>query len=124
MTNTTPAGAASPAAKTTTLHLSLLGGFARNGRWQMRRRTIAISPVGGVNLDLTQATLLEGESTVIKVSLVGGVKLTVPADVNVAIEGFSLIGRRPADTGPVVPGAPTIRVFAYGIFGGVQLHRS
>jgi hypothetical protein len=58
---------------------------------------------------------------VIKVSLVGGVKLTVPAGVNVTVEGFNLIGRRPADTGPLVPGAPTVRVFAYGIFGGVTL---
>jgi hypothetical protein len=124
MTNTPPADAASPAEKTTTLHLALLGGFARSGPWRMRRRTIAISPVGGVDLDLTEATLCEGESTLIKVSLAGGVKLTVPAAVNVTVEGFNLIGRRPADTGPVVPGAPTVRILAYGIFGGVQVHRS
>jgi hypothetical protein len=60
---------------------------------------------------------------VIKVSLAGGVKLTVPASVNVTVEGFNLIGRRPADTGPLTPGAPTVRILAYGIFGGVQIRR-
>lgn len=114
---------AAPAAKTTTLHLALLGGMARQGRWQMRRRTIALSPVGGIDLDLTEAALPDEEATVIKVSLVGGAKLTVPAGVNVAVEGFNLIGRRPADTEPMVPGAPTVRLFTYGIFGGVKIER-
>jgi hypothetical protein len=83
-----------------------------------------ISPVGGADLDLTEATFPDGEVNVIKVSLVGGVVLTVPAGVNVLIEGFNLVGRRPADTGPIVPGAPTVRVHAYGIFGGVRLQRT
>ncbi|MDN3354793.1 LiaF domain-containing protein [Actinomadura sp. DC4] len=120
MTNTEP----TPAEKTTDLHLTLLGGFRREDVWQMRRRTIVITPVGGIDLDLTEAALPEGEATVIKVSLVGGVKLTVPEGVNVVVEGFNLIGRRPSDTGPVIPGAPTVRVLAYGIFGGVRLRRT
>src|SRR5262245_35846231 len=120
MTNTSPA----PAAKTTTLHLALLGGMRRDGAWQLRPRTIHISPVGGADLDLTEATLPGGEATIVKVSLVGGVKLRVPAGVNVAIEGFNLFGRRPADTGPLVADAPTVRVFAYGVFGGVRLERT
>jgi hypothetical protein len=57
----------------------------------------------------------------IKVSPTGGVKLTVPEGVNVAIEGLNLIGYRPRYTGPVVPGVPSARVPAYGIFGGVWL---
>lgn len=113
-----------PTTKTTTLHLALLGGFARQGHWQVRRRTIAISPVGGIDLDLTEATLPDDEATVIKVSLVGGAKLTVPAGINVVVEGFNLIGRRRNDAGPIVPGAPTVRLFAYGIFGGVRVERA
>jgi hypothetical protein len=113
-----------PAPETTTLHLALLGGFARQGPWQMRRRTIAISPVGGVDLDLTEATLPEEGATVIKASLVGGAKLKVPADINVVVEGFNLVGRRRNDTGPIVPGAPTVRLLAYGVFGGVRVERA
>jgi hypothetical protein len=118
----TNSGAA--ATKTTTLRLALLGGFARQGRWQMRRHTVTISAVGGVDLDLTEATLPSEDATVIKVSLVGGAKLRVPTGLNVVVEGFHLIGRRRNDTGPIVPGAPTVRLFAYGIFGGVLVERA
>jgi hypothetical protein len=61
---------------------------------------------------------------VIKVSLVGGAKLKVPAGINVVVEGFNLIGRRRNDTAPIVPGAPTVRLFAYGIAGGVRVERA
>jgi hypothetical protein len=118
----TDSGAIDP--ETTTLHVALLGGFARQGRWQMRRRTIAISPVGGVDLDLTEATLPNDGATVIKVSLVGGAKLKVRTGINVVVEGFNVIGRRRIDTGPILPGAPTVRLFAYGIFGGVRVERA
>jgi hypothetical protein len=112
----------SPAA--TTWHVALLGGYDRRGAWQMSPRTIAISPVGGIDLDLTEATVPDEGATIVKVSLVGGAKLAVPEGVNVIVEGFNLIGRRPSDTGPVVPGAPTVRLIAYGIFGGVRIERT
>ncbi len=89
----------------------------------MTTRTVAVSPVGGVDMDLTEAAIPEGGATIVKVSLVGGVKLRVPASVNVVVEGFNLIGSRPSDTGPVVPGAPTVTLVAYGIFGGVKIER-
>jgi hypothetical protein len=121
MTNSSPASAE----KTTSLHLALLGGLRRDGVWTPRRRTIAISPVGGADLDLTQAVLpKDGEITITKISLVGGVHLRVPADVNVVVEGFNLIGGRPDDLGPHRPDAPTVRLFAYGLFGGVRVDRA
>jgi hypothetical protein len=113
-----------PAAKTTTWHVALLGGYDRRGPWQLRRRTIAISPVGGIDLDLTEATIPEDGATIVKWSLAGGAKLRVPAGVNVVVEGFNLVGGRSNDTGPVVPGAPTVRLVAYGIFGGVRVERA
>jgi Cell wall-active antibiotics response 4TMS YvqF len=114
----------SPDTSKTTWHVALLGGYDSRGPWQMSPRTIAISPVGGIDLDLTEATVPDEGATIVKVSLVGGAKLRVPADVNVVVEGFNLIGRRPSDTGPVVPGAPTITLVAYGIFGGVRIERA
>lgn len=113
----------SPGTSSTDWHLALLGGYRREGRWQLRRRTVAISPVGGIDLDLTEASVPAEGATIVKVSFVGGAKLTVPAGVNVEVEGFNLIGSRPTDTGPVVPGAPTVRLLAYGVWGGVRITR-
>lgn len=113
-----------PAAKTTGPHLTLLGGLARRGHWEMRRRTIAISPVGGADLDLTEAALPDGEATVIKVSLVGGVKLTVPQGVNVAIEGFNLIFRgHPGRAGARSRGVPHGRTRSPGRSAGASCPR-
>jgi hypothetical protein len=71
----------SPATQATTWHLAILGGYDKRGPWQMPPRTIAISPIGGIDLDLTEASLPDEGATVVKVSLVGGAKLKVPADV-------------------------------------------
>jgi hypothetical protein len=108
----------------TSWHLALLGGLAREGRWNTRRRTVSVAVVGGADLDLTEAVIPEEGTTLVKVSLVGGVKLTVPAGTDVRVQGFSLIGRRRVEEGEVAPGAPVVNVHAYGIIGGVKVRRT
>ena len=108
----------------TSWHLALLGGLARQGRWNTHRRTVSVSVVGGADLDLTEAVIPEEGPTLVKVSLVGGVKLTVPAGTDVRVQGFSLIGRRRIEEGEVAPGAPVVNVHAYGIVGGVKVRRT
>jgi cell wall-active antibiotic response 4TMS protein YvqF len=108
----------------TSWHLALLGGLARQGRWNTRRRTVSVSVVGGADLDLTAAVIPEEGTTLVKVSLVGGVRLTVPAGMDVRVQGFSLIGRRRVEEGEVAPGAPVVNVHAYGIIGGVKVRRT
>ncbi|MBO2454550.1 hypothetical protein J4573_46205 [Actinomadura barringtoniae] len=110
-----------PAESSTTVHVALLGGMARRSPWRMRRRTVAVSPVGGVDLDLTETETPAG-ATVVKVSLIGGVKLTVPADLDVKVKGFSLIGGRNIE--PAEPGGQVLRVHAYSLFGGVKVRRA
>jgi hypothetical protein len=95
--------------------------MARRGSWSMRRRTVAVSPIGGVDLDLTETEIPAG-ATLVKVSLIGGVKLTVPADLDVQVKGFRLFGGRNIEDGE--PGGPVLRVYAYGILGGVKVRRS
>ncbi|MBW8484148.1 cell wall-active antibiotics response protein [Actinomadura parmotrematis] len=108
----------------TKLHLALLGGFRREGAWRPARRTIAVTPVGGVDFDLTGAELPAGEFTLVKVSVAGGVDLTVPAGLNVTVQGFNLFGRRAEGVASGVEGAPTLHVHAYGIAGGVKIRRA
>jgi predicted membrane protein len=103
--------------------ISLIGGFGQKGDWQVPDNLVAISGIGGVNLDLTEATLPH-VLTITKISLVGGVSLRVPADVRVEVEGFTLIGgigRLPAAQPSDEP--RTVRVRAYGIVGGVSIKR-
>ncbi len=103
------------------LTIALLGG-ARSSKIGSRRTHVAA--VGGMNLDLRDAELT-GETTITKVSLVGGVSAVVPANVRVEVEGFNLFGgrnvERPAD---LAPDAPVLKIRAYGIFGGVDVRRA
>jgi hypothetical protein len=79
--------------------------------------------VGGIKADLTGASLPEAGLSLTKYSLVGGVNLTVPANVEVEVEGFTLFPRlRPVDR-PSSPDGRTVKVTAYGLFGGVQVTR-
>src|SRR5262245_20210606 len=105
-------------------HVRLLGGRQRGGRWQVPADTVAISLVGGVDLDLTDADIGTPEVTITKVSLVGGVRLVVPRQTKVVVTGFSLFGGTHVEPGVSADGAPTLRINAFGIFGGVDARRS
>lgn len=105
-------------------YIKLLGGLRRRGAWRMSRSMVAVSLAGGVNADLSQAEYDDAAPILTKVSLVGGVSLTVPHDVDVEVEGFQLLGGRrvePAQrTGPAIA---TVRVRNFGILGGVNVRR-
>jgi predicted membrane protein len=79
--------------------------------------------LGGAKLDLCEAQLAERQ-TLTKISLVGGVSLRVPHDVDIEPEGFRLFGGiriQPADrTGPA---ARTLKVREYSLFGGIHVQR-
>ncbi|WP_074314743.1 hypothetical protein [Micromonospora cremea] len=101
--------------------VSLLGGHKQRGG--TAADTVVLTPIGGAEVDLTDAELAP-ETTLTKVSLIGGVKLRVPADAAVEIEGFHLFGKRTVQPGTSSPSAPVVRVRAYGIFGGVKVSRA
>jgi hypothetical protein len=104
--------------------VQLMGGVKRRGAWRPARRTTLVTAVGGMNLDLTDAALPEDGIVLTKVSLVGGVDLTVPAGTALDVSGFVLIGRLPhPEPGEPGSGAAPIQVRCYGIFGGVEVHQ-
>jgi hypothetical protein len=85
---------------------------------------LAVSVIGGVNVDLTRATP-PPVFTLTKLSLVGGTRVRVPRDAQVDLRGFALVGR----IHPVPPAEPTdaeppvVRIRAYGFWGGVRVER-
>src|SRR4051794_20072921 len=53
-------------------HVTPLGGMRRSGAWRMPATTIAITLIGGADLDLRAAELDAPVVTLTKVSLIGG----------------------------------------------------
>src|SRR4051812_38426597 len=71
-------------------HITPMGGLRRAGRVALRPKTTVVTLIGGVDLDLTDATFPPEGAHLTKVSLVGGVSVVAPADVRVEVSGFSL----------------------------------
>jgi Domain of unknown function (DUF1707) len=103
--------------------VSLIGGTSRRGRWRVPQRAVSVSVIGGNDLDLREAELAAPEVEMITVSVIGGVSLKVPRGVRVVVEGFSLLGGRSIrlDEAAIAPSAPTIRLKAFSLIGGISV---
>ncbi|WP_340376898.1 hypothetical protein U5640_18695 [Streptomyces sp. SS7] len=105
----------------TDIKISLIGGHRLDGA-TLHERTLTVSLVGGADVDLTDVDIPDGaELRITKLSLIGGVSLKVRPDVRVEVRGLRLGGVR--DTGPTEPNGPTVRIEAWGLVGGVSVHR-
>lgn len=107
------------------LHLSVIAGLDRRSPlWRMARRTLDITLFGTSTLELDAATVAATDMSLTRVSLFGGLTLQVPPGQRVEVGGFSLRGRHGVHAEkPLVPGAPTVRVRAYSLLGGVTVRR-
>ncbi|MEU5594960.1 hypothetical protein [Streptomyces sp. NPDC020298] len=106
----------------TDVKVSLLGGHRLDGA-TLHERTITASLIGGADVDLTDIDIPDGaELRITKLSLIGGVSLKVRPEVRVEVRGLRLGGVK--DDGPSEPGGPTVRIDAWGLVGGVTVHRA
>lgn len=114
---------ASPAPQSeprTQWHVSPIGGLRRSGQWRMPAKTVSVTLLGGVSMDLGEAELDAPEVTLTKISLVGGVSLRVPPGVRLEVSGFSLLGGHSLDIDDAPAGSPTVRIRHFGLIGGVS----
>jgi hypothetical protein len=101
---------------------SLLGGTRLNGPLQLPKRLLRVTTLGGIDADLTQAELAPEGVEIVKVSLLGGVSLVIPAHVRVEVQAFALIGGKDVERRPDLPAdAPVVRVRSFGLLGGVRV---
>ena len=86
-------------------------------------KTLALLVFGDVKLDLRSAVIGARTSTITLVRLFGDSTVTVPEGVHVEVGGFDLFGDRELDAGAQDPGpgAPTIRIVSYSLFGDLRV---
>lgn len=102
--------------------VAIMGGSVRKGEWEPPDTLRIFAVMGGVDLDFSDAVLLEGVSEVHIFVLMGGVQIRVPTDINVQVRGTGLMGgftelnQRLDD-----PDAPTLRVRGWAVMGGVDV---
>jgi len=113
-----------PRGKQRRWNVAIMGGCERRGRWRPSPHSVAVALMGGVSLDLRDATIEEEEIVITAFALMGGVEITVPEGVEVDLGGFAIMGgneHRPG-TAPVRPGTPLVRIRAFSLMGGTEVN--
>ncbi len=104
--------------------VAVFGAFARRGVWDVPRAFTALCLWGGGILDLREARLSAGDTRIRAFVLWGGMKIVLPQDAEVYVNGFGfmgLFGRRA--NGPGAPDAPRITVQGIALWGAVMTRR-
>nr|WP_202451164.1 DUF1707 domain-containing protein [Streptomyces sp. SID4948] len=102
--------------------VGILGGAERKGRWRVGNRITAVAILGGVEIDLTEATFTAPELVIHCTAVMGGVSIKLPE--NVTLRGGSVVGiMGGSDINAFEapdPGAPVVRVDGLAFWGGVE----
>lgn len=104
-------------------NVAIMGGCERRGRWRPSPHGVAVALMGGVVLDLRDASIGGDELVITAFALMGGVTIIVPEGVEVDLGGLAIMGaneHRPGKA-PVLPGTPIVRIRAFSLMGGTEV---
>ncbi len=104
------------------------GGFSRKGRWTVGPRFTAFAMWGGGEIDLREAHFAERDVVIRCFTIMGGMQVTVPPDLNVQVNGLGIMGgfgeHSKLDEEPEpAPDAPRVRITGFALMGGVGVER-
>jgi hypothetical protein len=106
------------------LLLAIMSAFERRGRWNVPKKLTTFALWGGGVIDLRYADFTSTEVEIHATSIMGGQTILLPPEVNVEIKGHGVMGgfdHRVAGKG--APGAPTVKISGFALWGGVGIKR-
>ena len=115
--------ARAPKAPVSRNYFAVMSGVVRRGAWLVPQRISAVAFMGGIELDLRDATLGPGVTEIEVLAVMGGVVVTVPPNVRLECDGFAFMGgfedqlKHPASGDP---NAPAVRLTGFAFMGGVE----
>jgi hypothetical protein len=119
--------ATTPATTTYETSLALMGSASRKGAWLVPERHTAFSMMGGVDLDLREATFASREVTIVANTIMGAVDIVVDAHTVVVVDGVGLMGSfeqgRDRVEAQLSPDSPVVRVKGFALMGSVTVVR-
>lgn len=104
--------------------VAVFGEVKRTGEWVPARTNTFVSVMGSIVIDLREARLGPGRTTLSVVAVLGAVELVVPPGMHVHSGGSTVLGtfeqsvRSPV---PAVPGEPVVQVEGCSILGEVSI---
>ncbi|MGH3309620.1 MAG: hypothetical protein ACRDP3_03395, partial [Streptomyces sp.] len=104
--------------------VALMSAFVRKGQWTVPRAFTGIAVMGGGELDLRDARFEYGEVVIRCFTLMGGINIVVPPEVEVDVRGIGIMGAFDSTgAGHGEPGAPRVVVTGLSLMGGVVVER-
>lgn len=112
-------------APTTRTALALMGGSEVSGNWVVPPDFYAFAVMGGIHIDLREARFTQRETTIWTHSLMGGVGISVPDDIEVRVHGVAIMGGFGGESSPSVvdPQSPIVHVRGLAVMGGTGIER-
>ncbi|MEV5602972.1 DUF1707 domain-containing protein [Streptomyces sp. NPDC052299] len=107
---------------TSTGGFAFWGGFRRRGNWTVGKVFTAFSMWGGGDIDLREANFESRETVIRCFTIMGGLHVTVPPDLNVDVRGIGIMGgfgEHAKDEPAPAPDAPRVRITGFALMGGV-----
>ncbi|MFG2593793.1 DUF1707 domain-containing protein [Streptomyces sp. NPDC048438] len=104
------------------------GGFSRKGRWTVGPKFTAFAMWGGGEIDLREARFAERDVVIRCFTIMGGMQVTVPPDLNVQVNGLGIMGgfgenSRLDEEPEPAPDSPRVKVTGFALMGGVGVER-
>ncbi len=100
-----------------------VGGIKRNGRWRLDRETKLATTLGPLKVDLSGAEIDGPEVHLHLSAKVGSIKVWVPAEVRVQVDGNTTVGTRSIGQDSAHGVGPLIRLTADTVIGTVKVYR-
>ena len=116
-----------PATSTFENSISIMGDCTRKGAWLVPERHNAFALMGGVTLDMREATFAAKETVVYANAVMAGIDIYVDARTHVVVEDVGIMGAfdqgRDKVTAEITADSPVLRVKGIALMAGVTVTR-
>ncbi|MFD8980145.1 DUF1707 domain-containing protein [Streptomyces sp. NPDC059564] len=118
-----PAAAVDPAGPVETV-VAVFSSSARKGRWRPGARTRAVSVLGDITIDLTEAVFEQQVTEINVTSVLGNVEILVPENVTLRGYGSGVLGNFEVrgEGASTDPQAPVVIVRGFALLGNIEAH--
>ena len=107
--------------------VSIMGDCTRKGAWLVPERHNAFALMGGITLDLREATFAARETVIYANAVMAGIDIYVDARTHVVVEGVGIMGAfdqgRDKVAAEVTADSPVVRVKGLALMAGVTVTR-
>lgn len=116
-----------PATATHENSISIMGDCTRKGAWLVPERHNAFALMGGVTLDLREATFAAKETVIYANAVMAGIDIYVDARTHIIVEGVGIMGAfdqgRDKVLAEITADSPVVRVKGIALMAGVTVTR-